>query len=414
MTETWTRDLLERAGETVPVGPPPTLQQPRPPRHRWPILAAAATVLVAVGAAILVGQLGPEPPRTTPAVNKSLSFNDLPLVFGMREAQAIHTVRAAGFRVTVRRELTCQEVPDRVISLTTPTAGRALLTVAGGAPAVADCSTNLAARAIAWQIIDLATHRGPGPDLAPDADCCSTTLLRRIDDAATHFAPTDGAFNASPQLFVEEPAVRGGPTIINMAIGLRVNGRVWPSAHVQVLVGNGLFGPAGKVLSLQKGSLPFTQEKARPGDNGESASDPDGVGRRFLDFALGRVGSLPVDTPVRLYLGNRYLKTLEGPAVTDRSAWRLCATYGEGSCPFSAVQTLGSNGGHPLAWSNDPHSGNFCPDSLEPGPPTDTGGSYAVVLSIPEPQSCTQAFEVQVWVNDSAQIVAVNLLLGSP
>ena len=82
--------------------------------------------------------------------------------------------------VTVRRQPTCREVPDRVMSLTMPTAGRALLTVAAES-ALADCS-GLVDRAIAWQIVDLATHRGPGPELSPDADCCSKTLLRRIAD----------------------------------------------------------------------------------------------------------------------------------------------------------------------------------------------------------------------------------------
>jgi hypothetical protein len=39
-------------------------------------------------------------------------------------------------------------------------------------------------------------------------------------------------------------------------------------------------------------------------------SDPSGIGQRFVEFALGRSDTFPVDTPVRLYLGNAYRRTL--------------------------------------------------------------------------------------------------------
>jgi hypothetical protein len=405
MTDGWARDLLEQAGDTIAVGAPPTLDEPRRRRHRWPILAAAATVVVALGAAVVVGQLGQEP---APGTHRPLGLTqlDVPFTFGMTTEQATEAVKAAGFTPVVRLEANCLEVEGRVISVRAAEGGEAVVSVPDTDSGLC-LSTDLHDRAVAWQLIDLATGRGPGPERDPD--CCPQAVMSSLARAATQWAPAPGIMNVSPELIVR-PVPRG----FVLAIGETFNHHFRAYERATVTVRD------GRVVGVRPGGTLVAEHDEPPVDpdpsvrSGESNADRDGVGRRFLDFALGRSDSLPVDTPVKLYLGNRLITTISADQAPDRTAWRVCASYGEGSCPFSAIETLARNGSHPLAWSNQPHRSDFCPDGLNPGPPHDTGGSYAVVLSIPEPQSCAQAFEVQVWVNDVAQIVAVNLLVGSP
>jgi len=60
---------------------------------------------------------------------------------------------------------------------------------------------------------------------------------------------------------------------------------------------------------------------------------------------------------------------------------------------------------------------DFLPDGCvdeKTGEPTDTDGTAMVVLGEPEPLTCAQDFEVQIWSNDEGRITAVNLLFGSP
>lgn len=405
MTENWARDLLSHAADTVPVGPPTTFDTGLVRHRRWPLVAAAASVILVVGLVVALDPGRQELLPRGPTQPNSLTQRDIPLTFGMTTQQATQAVQAAGFDPVVRMVANCTEVAGRVISVDAESVGSAVVRV--GDSDTGFCLTDgLSERAVAWELIDQATGRGPGPDRSDR--CCPQGIMKRLAVAATHWAPVDGIFNVPPELVVR--STQGG---FQLEIGETINDRFRAYESVEVEV------ESGRVVSVRQLGIPHSQRQGAAGrgtavSSEEKAADPDGVGRRFLDFALGRTDGLPVDTPVTLYLGNRLLKTIPASDADDRAAWRLCATYGEGSCPFSALETLARNGDHPLAWSNDPHRGTFCPDGLAPGPPTDTGGTYAVVLSIPEPQSCAQAFEVQVWVNDVAQIVAVNLLLGSP
>lgn len=134
-----------------------------------------------------------------------------------------------------------------------------------------------------------------------------------------------------------------------------------------------------------------------------------GIAVRFLAFARGESDDLPVDTPVRLYLGSRYRKTITPTELTDRSSWNMCAAYyAERSCPMSALTELRSLRHDPAMTSAVPTS---CLDSRTP---TGTGGSGFVVLTTSGRVGCMETVAVQIWTNDVAQITAVNLLLGSP
>jgi hypothetical protein len=91
----------------------------------------------------------------------------------------------------------------------------------------------------------------------------------------------------------------------------------------------------------------------------------------FLAFASRKSSTLPIDTPVRLYLGNKYEKTLPDGVSGQRSRWRVCdVAYGEHPYPVSATAVADNYGvqrmtAHPAT--------DGCLATLS-STPTDTGG----------------------------------------
>jgi hypothetical protein len=137
----------------------------------------------------------------------------------------------------------------------------------------------------------------------------------------------------------------------------------------------------------------------------------EGVAARFLAFARGDAEGIPADTPVDLYLGNRYEKTIAGVALSDRQEWEVCSSNAQGSCrPVSALRVLRDLEQMPVLTADPPRT---CLVSRE-DEPTQTGGDSVGVLTHPNPATCADQFAVQIWANDVGQIVAVNLLLGRP
>jgi hypothetical protein len=137
----------------------------------------------------------------------------------------------------------------------------------------------------------------------------------------------------------------------------------------------------------------------------------DGVAARFLAFARGTAEGIPADAPVKLYLGNRYEKTIAGAALSDRQEWEVCTPEAQGSCrPVSALSALRDLKQTPAMTADLPTT---CLVTLG-DEPTDTGGDSVGALTHPDPTTCADQFAVQIWANDAGQITAVNLLLGRP
>jgi hypothetical protein len=137
---------------------------------------------------------------------------------------------------------------------------------------------------------------------------------------------------------------------------------------------------------------------------------PPSIAARFLHYAWGESDALPVDTPVRLYLGNQYKKTIQ-PLRDGRQSWDVCtAGYAERSCPMSALEVVNGGPYRPTE-AAAPRKACFAAAGNQP---TDTGGSTMVVLVPRKAKACYDDYAVQIWSNDVGQITAVNLLLGSP
>lgn len=135
------------------------------------------------------------------------------------------------------------------------------------------------------------------------------------------------------------------------------------------------------------------------------------VAQLFVDFARGegQADGPPVDTPIALYLGNVYQRTIPNGKSDLRAQWQVCDEYGQHACPMSALEVLAGSPGEVVIGDAVTSA---CLGILAK-PPHETGGPHQVVLSPPEPRTCSDDYAVQVWINDVGQITAVNLLLGS-
>ena len=134
----------------------------------------------------------------------------------------------------------------------------------------------------------------------------------------------------------------------------------------------------------------------------------DRVSDAFVELALDRSGSLPVDTPVRLYFGNVYAKTVPARVSGNPDAYELCGSYAGHDCPMSALTVVRAYG------PTGTRLGDVTDSCLvRRGPtPHDTGGTHVVTLRPATRVPCRKDFAVQLSVNDVGQITAVNLLLG--
>ena len=137
-TEDDARRLLEKAAATIEVDDtaPMTLTGlPEPRPHRWPVLAAAAAVVLAIGGGYLVAQQFGDDHQPTPPADRSdstgptpddrgvvLDDDQLPSLVGYTEDEAIELVQRRGYTVQVH------VVPDGcnvagIVTGTTPLVG---------------------------------------------------------------------------------------------------------------------------------------------------------------------------------------------------------------------------------------------------------------------------------------------------
>ncbi|GGO73941.1 hypothetical protein GCM10012276_20760 [Nocardioides deserti] len=134
------------------------------------------------------------------------------------------------------------------------------------------------------------------------------------------------------------------------------------------------------------------------------------VARAFLRFARGRVGP-PVDTPVELYLGGRFVRTLPNAEASDRAAWAVCpegGSYAGRTCPFSAVDRLA---GTPRVAVSSEEPRHPC---AHPVPLPGAGPGRSVTLQPDVSLTCVDWFAVQLVVNDVGQVTTVNLVHAEP
>jgi len=181
LSESAARDLLVQAGETIDVPPGMPDLPPAPPR-RWPVLAAAAAVVVAVLAATGVVALqrdtdtSPSGEVTVPRVDfqaysPSLTAGQIPSVFAYDGASARSMLEGLGLTVTVEPDYVCN-TPGRATRTnprvgTTYSAGHTVTLFVTEEPPTARCAPDTQ-EDLAWQLLDFANGRGPAPAFADE------------------------------------------------------------------------------------------------------------------------------------------------------------------------------------------------------------------------------------------------------
>lgn len=135
-------------------------QERRPPS--WRRLAGSAAAVAVVLAVVALTRPG-EPPTDR------LADDQVPSLFGFGRLDAEHLLTGLGLEVTVDPMRAC-EVLDRVIG-SDPARGSRYergdpITVYVAVPSSITCLTSYQQRSTAWQLIDFAHDRGPGPPFA--------------------------------------------------------------------------------------------------------------------------------------------------------------------------------------------------------------------------------------------------------
>jgi hypothetical protein len=160
------REMLidfEEQPTPAPVGPPP-----RPRHRRWPLVAAAATLLVAAGVAAGVAA-AMTTRHTDDRPGDRLRADQVPSLFGYDVAAAQSMLSQRGFDVTLEPSRAC-EVQDRVVATDPPTgttyAPGDPITVYASIPADITCLTDYQDIAAGWQFLDFANDRGSAPAFA--------------------------------------------------------------------------------------------------------------------------------------------------------------------------------------------------------------------------------------------------------
>ncbi|GEP34671.1 hypothetical protein NSZ01_24390 [Nocardioides szechwanensis] len=156
------------------------------------------------------------------------------------------------------------------------------------------------------------------------------------------------------------------------------------------------------------------QDDGCGGPPGPAAGERDRIGRLFVEFARGERDLPPVDTPVDLYLGNRFVKTISAEDSGVRSSYELCVPggYAERSCPLSSIPLL-AEGGDVELLADNPYE---LLSLLEPETPPQFRDRNAVTVAPTrdENRALLDTWAVQIGYNDVGQITAVNLLMGAP
>ena len=141
------------------------------------------------------------------------------------------------------------------------------------------------------------------------------------------------------------------------------------------------------------------------------------VGRLFVRFARGdhELAGPPVDTPVLLMIGSQPVSTISSRDAMESSSWEgLCPDaggYAERTCPFSFLEPLAEDAA-PITFSMAPAQEPCSrPHGIEP---SDVGATRRVTLLARPHGSCFDYAAVEQYVNDVSQVVAANLVLGSP
>lgn len=448
------RVLLEAAGQTITVEPVGVLH-PKP-RPVWPVVSGVAAVLILViGLTVALTRDGTSTPVVAPQ-----SELRVPQTLWMTTDQARSTLEALGLRVEIRGDprvdgaaMECDLPLGRVLDSSPPATSLVLpgatvtLTVLGASPASGNayCVGPQRFEEDALALLDFARFGEGGPEFAPSVDVwVDGELIRSLtaDEAA------DPAAWGDPSPLTRMLAALDGMMQVN---GKLVSPNFWslidqgdqyacgphdpPAALSErrstvVMIEHHVDGPqtqchwvrvyrneSGQVDAVTSADQPWPADEVPPVDAEippEPTPEQRAVAEAFLDFASGGPAPNFADQ-VRLLLGNVPVATVAAADAAQPATWSLpCTDYAERSCPIDALAHVIKQG--TATHSTMPHEGTACHTVAGELPPDLTTGqslAHSVSFGVAEPAQCMDNWEVQLWLDDSAAIRAVNLILGS-
>lgn len=449
------RSLLEAAGQTIAVEP---IGVTRPkPRAIWPILAGAAAVMVLVIglAAALAWDDQSAPPATPPSELR------VPQTLWMTPDQARSTLEALGLAVEIRgdqdrqgAEMECGLPFGRVRdSWPAPTTAvlpgdTVTLTILGARQTggSAYCVGPHRFEEDVLSLLDFARFGQDGPQFASsvqlwvDGELQKTLTALEAGDPAQWGDPSplsrmlaaldlmsreDGKL-VSPSVWSmldqgdqfgcgsnDPPAALGGRKSTVVTIEHQSEGPVAQCHWVRVYRNQ-----AGQVDAVSAADDPWPAEEVPPVQTGvpaEPTKEQQAVAEAFLDFAGGGPAPRFADQ-VQLFLGNAPVATIDSPDAMDRASWSLtCSGYAERSCPIDALSFVVKRG--TAIHGTTPRERSEC-HTVSADLPADLTTAQSLSNSVSfgdaEPAQCMDNWEVQLWLDESGAIRAVNLILGSP
>lgn len=507
LTDQQAHDLLHLAADTVDVANAPA---PVPIRRRaWPLVAAAASVVLVVGGVSVLLGSGAEkpdpapPPTSTDDGRFRLGSDQVPSVFGYSAEDAVAMLDERGLNAYITSlPNECDETPGRAVSVDPP-AGTVIEPGAtievrspsgNGTNVNAFCVLDTYHRDDAWALIDYANDRGPRPatekgvDLGPvleklrawsgeigrfesgrngqdrlgfptptlhttqaDNATCGT-LPRRLrgrellaltielpqeptdsqrlpSSCHTAYLEYDAGGVISdayvPDDYVNDEAQRPADVVGNSvpfatarleSQGLKVEALGRVDCQPEGLVTAQQTYPFSE--NPQPGTtifLAYTTERGPCVEDGVEIDTPArSAAEALVEFAKG--GQLPpVADTLDLYVGAVRQKRLAGDAAGDPEKWRTSCELSTTSCIVSVLDYAAS--GHVAVTEPFLRDDGACyvVRGTLPGELTAPDAqSRSASFGDPEPRTCAENWEAQLWLDKEGQIFAVNLLLGNP
>lgn len=469
-TEDDARRLLATAAATIEVDEtaPMTLTGlPEPGHRRWPVLAAAAAVVLAIGGGYLVTQqLGDDPaPEPAPAPAEQTdgepveqehvyADDEMPSLLGYTRDEATELLQLRGYTVETRKEHSCDQPAGYVLS-SDPGPGTPLaegdpvrLRVTGGPGPAVRC----AEPENTWQqVFDLARFArglGPAPGFPGEVSIAVgegehvelTTAQARdpeswvVCDGGECHSPLaalamiltrpeemDGFF-ASTYLTVTDdlvvPTAGGNPPCLTgdpYSNGLPYHAPT--HVYVDYPMDFTRLCPPPPVLQIgwsEDHRIASVRLRLARGETApEPSSEPTVLQREaadaFVAWASGDGPAPEFADRVRLLQDGGppfgAPEWLDDPA--ERTAYSMCSGAPPGACGADPTFAIEHHDGEVVA----ARGRAYCRQGTRDLPPAlaETVPTDLVRLTVPEPRSCDQDLPVEIWVDDEGAIYAVNL-----
>lgn len=463
-TEDDARALLAKAAATIDVDQtaPMTLTGLPEPRHRrWPVLAAAAAVVLAIGGGALVPQQLGDDPAPSPAADPSepieqehvYADDELPSLIGYTREEAESVLAERGLEPEVRKEYSCN-LPKGYVIGADPGPGtpvkvgdRVSVRVVVGILPNARCFPQQQA---VWDLVRFARGLGPAPNFTDEVsivvgarpgvtlsaeeaadpenwilcdDGCHSALAAIAEAvsrpvaisghfAATSLVATDRLFDNTAVMdtfascFTPDPFGSGlpyhRPTYVY--VDHPVDGPwLCPPAPVVQIGWTEDWQIGSVVVRLASSEGESIDEESLEGD-----LDRLSAAQQFAAWARGEGPAPAFADRVRLLQGG-------GPPFgaptwlrdpTDRSQYSMCSGLPPGTCAIDPIFQLDQYVGAVV-----PARGRaLCVEGVDDLPPylAARAAEDLIRLTKPEPPTCQQDLPVELWIDEDGVIYGVN------